>query len=121
MMPLQSDPISPIDHTSLDCIKFTMLNQHGFKVFCVVTAQALRDLDSENETDLKQIFVRVRSRFFIRLVDHGSAASSLLAIRSSRNASSDREDWALLQANIICLLLFAIATVVIAEHPAWFH
>jgi len=34
--------------------------------------------------------------------------------------SLTRDAYLLLQVNIICLLLFAVATVAITEHPAWF-
>lgn len=33
----------------------------------------------------------------------------------------NHEAHLLLQVNIICLLMFAIATVAITQHPAWFH
>lgn len=59
-MPLTTNADSVIDDTSVDCITFTMHAPNGFLVFCIVTAQALRDLDSENEPDLKKVFHRVR-------------------------------------------------------------
>jgi hypothetical protein len=33
----------------------------------------------------------------------------------------NENEYVLLQANIICLLLFAIATVAVTGHPAWFQ
>jgi hypothetical protein len=61
-MPLITNPDSAIDDTSLDCIKFLMHDVKGMTVFCIVTAQALRDLSNDPDaTDLKRIFFSVRN------------------------------------------------------------
>ncbi len=55
-MPLTTNVHSSIDSTSLDCIKFSMIDPTGMLVLCVVTGQALRDLADNPGDDLKAIF-----------------------------------------------------------------